>query len=383
MSWLPTVRAELATQRDAAGQLQDLRTQLDQERERSMQVERLEAQLEREQERAVQASADHERAAAELQRLRVELTQEHKLAAQAEHLAAELENVRRSTVETATELADQRHRASDTQSELVRARQEIERMRIEAQTTAAALSTERSAVAALKNELTASRDALASAQEFVSGQQATARSARRWTPAAQKAISASIAAAADFRAGLKDAVTVLGSVGGWASVTAWCPGERDTVRCAAMWTESDELRAFETQTWQRSERIAQGPFGRAMAGPHSTSLTHDRFKDDRRLELAAQEGMRSALLLVPVRDGSRAIALLEFLSQEPEEPDPELAVALEAVGLQLGHFAHLLRLGTKPHWSLGPGVRLRDGKHWCRPAALRTYVRALEQPHPR
>lgn len=62
--------------------------------------------------------------------------------------------------------------------------------------------------------------------------------------------------------------------------------------------------------------------------------------------------MRCALL-VPIRDGVSTLALLELLSSEARLPDPELLVSFEAIALQLGHFAHLLRLGAKPQWRFG------------------------------
>ena len=74
--------------------------------------------------------------------------------------------------------------------------------------------------------------------------------------------------------------------------------------------------------------------------------------EDGRFRAAAGVGLRSALL-VPVRDGGTAIAVLEFLSSLEVPVAPEVATALEAVALQLGHFAHLLRLGAAPHWRLG------------------------------
>jgi hypothetical protein len=62
--------------------------------------------------------------------------------------------------------------------------------------------------------------------------------------------------------------------------------------------------------------------------------------------------MRCAAL-VPIRDGVSTLALIELLSVEREAPERELLLALEAIALQLGHFAHLLRLGARPHWRFG------------------------------
>jgi hypothetical protein len=116
-----------------------------------------------------------------------------------------------------------------------------------------------------------------------------------------------------------------------------------------MWTvPGSGLGPFETVTWQHREP-AGGLLARALAGDAPTWLADLQLLQDRRATQAAGEHMRSALLL-PVRDGASEVCLLELLSTAPAPDDPELTRALEAVAVQLGHFAHLLRLGASPHW---------------------------------
>jgi hypothetical protein len=73
---------------------------------------------------------------------------------------------------------------------------------------------------------------------------------------------------------------------------------------------------------------------------------------DRHFAAAAAQGLRSALL-VPIRDGIATVGMLELLSRAHLTIDPDVTASLEAIALQLGHFAHLLRLGASPHWRLG------------------------------
>jgi GAF domain-containing protein len=231
----------------------------------------------------------------------------------------------------------ERARASEARSEAARLNQELEEVRRQP-----------AAPVSAQSDPTQSDPA-----QFDPAQSDPAgRSARRWTPSAQRALVAALVAASDLRAGLKDAIKVLGSVGGWDAITAWSPGDRGVLRCAAMWIESESLGPFETMTWQRAEPGDDTEIGRALVGKHAVVLADLESIQDRRLQSAVGAGMRSALL-VPIRDGAQPIALLEFLSREPEAPDSDLAVSMEAIGLQLGHFAHLLRLGGKAQGRFG------------------------------
>jgi hypothetical protein len=59
-------------------------------------------------------------------------------------------------------------------------------------------------------------------------------------------------------------------------------------------------------------------------------------------------------LLVPIRDGGgETIAMLELLSRTATAPNPELMPSLEAIALQLGATAQLLRLADVPRWRTG------------------------------
>jgi len=174
----------------------------------------------------------------------------------------------------------------------------------------------------------------------------------RWSPTAQRNFCAALAGASDWRLGLKDVVKVIGSQGGWDAAIVWSPERRDVLKCAAMWVADHQLNAFETFTWQRLQPVGTGELGTALAAPGATWIRELDTGQGGVLGTAAAHGLRSALL-VPIRDGVNPIALLELLTRDSMVPDPELEISLEAVGLQLGQFAHLLREGATPHWRLG------------------------------
>ena len=172
----------------------------------------------------------------------------------------------------------------------------------------------------------------------------------RWRPAAQHELTATLTGALEWRTGLRHAVRIIGAEGGWDAVTAWLPEARKAVlRCTAMWTRAASgLGPFETLTWQKPQPIA-GELGRALGGAHAAWLTGLDAADDLRCASAAREGMRSAML-VPIHYGGKPIGVLELLTRAARVPDAEIAVSLEAVAVQLGHFAHLTRLGSEPRW---------------------------------
>jgi len=175
-----------------------------------------------------------------------------------------------------------------------------------------------------------------------------------WSHQAQRAVTASLAAASEWRTGLKDTIRILGSEGGWDVVISWCPERRGTtMRCTAMWTStSDQLGLFETATWQRRPSLTASAVGRAAASGVPSWIPDLGASHDGQLAAAASEGMRGALL-VPIRNDGEGVGLLELLTRTPASPDPELLAAMESVALQLAHFELLLRRGAEPQWRVG------------------------------
>ncbi len=173
------------------------------------------------------------------------------------------------------------------------------------------------------------------------------RAAVSWQPTAKRALSASLARESVWRGVLKETVVVLGSEGGWDTVTAWLPDGANRLECAAMWSAHPSLGRFEALTSEVPIEREGSLLGQALQAPHLTWLTDIDVVDDERLQSAAAHGMRSALLL-PVRDGATTIGLLELLTHASIEPDAQIALSLEASALQLGRFGHQLSLGARP-----------------------------------
>ncbi|HUA05990.1 MAG TPA: PAS domain-containing protein [Solirubrobacteraceae bacterium] len=165
-----------------------------------------------------------------------------------------------------------------------------------------------------------------------------------WQPTAKRTLAASLARESVWRNVLKETVQVLGSEGGWDTVTAWLPDESDGLGCAATWTAHRGLDRFEALTWEAGLKRDGSLLDQALQAPHLTWLTDIDVVDDVRLQTAAAHGMSSALLL-PVRSGTSTIGLLELLTHDSIEPDAQIALSLEASALQLGRFGHLLSLG--------------------------------------
>ena len=165
-----------------------------------------------------------------------------------------------------------------------------------------------------------------------------------WHPTAKRTLAASLARESVWRNVLKETVQVLGSEGGWDTVTAWLPDESDGLGCAATWTAHRGLDRFEALTWEAAPKRNGSLLDQALQAPHLTWLTDIDAVDDERLQTASAHGMSSALLL-PVRNGASTIGLLELLTHDSIEPDAQIALSLEASALQLGRFGHLLSLG--------------------------------------
>ncbi len=165
-----------------------------------------------------------------------------------------------------------------------------------------------------------------------------------WHPTAKRTLAASLARESVWRNVLKETVQVLGTEGGWDTVTAWLPDESNGLGCAATWTAHRGLDRFEALTWEVPVKREGSLLDQALQAPHLTWLTDIDAVDDARLQAAAAHGMSSALLL-PVRSGTSTIGLLELLTHDSVEPDAQIALSLEASALQLGRFGHLLSLG--------------------------------------
>ena len=176
----------------------------------------------------------------------------------------------------------------------------------------------------------------------------------KWGTDSQRALTAALMGLTEWRSVLTSAVGVLGSEGGWDATIAWCAEKpQGSMRCGASWMRDPAgLATFNTRTWKHIEDAATAEFGRARNRMATTCLLDLQSAEAPLLREAAAQGMASALL-VPVSDGGETIAMLELLSRTTAAPNPELMVSLEAIALQLGAIAQLLRLADVPRWRTG------------------------------
>lgn len=174
-----------------------------------------------------------------------------------------------------------------------------------------------------------------------------------WGPSAQRTLAARLASATEWPVALRAVVTTLGEEGDWQAAVAWMPDARSSrLRCAAMWVDpTAELAPLETATWQQMPRSDDDDIATALHGVAAVS-TIELDPEHRLAKMARDHGLRHA---VRVRVGPRgqAIALLELLTDTPPTADGALAVSLEAVAIQLGQVAELMRLGAQPRWAMG------------------------------
>ena len=84
----------------------------------------------------------------------------------------------------------------------------------------------------------------------------------------------------------------------------------------------------------------------------TTCLLELQSAEDSLLRTAAAEGMGSALL-VPINDGGETIAMLELFSRTATAPSADLTASLDAIALQLGAMAQLIKLADVPRWRVG------------------------------
>lgn len=222
----------------------------------------------------------------------------------------------------------------------------------------ASLAREEEHVSELQAELSAAQAELAE-RELAAGEAATdppvgGSDGLGWGAGPQHALSTALVGVTEWRAALKLATDILGSEGGWDATIAWCterPGP--AMRCGEVWMrDPTALASIESRAWKHVEDPSAGEFGRARNRMAATCLLDLESAEDRLLAAAGAEGVGSAIL-VPISDGSDTVAMLELLSRGASMPNPELVVSLDAIALQLGALARLLKFTDDREWRLG------------------------------
>jgi PAS domain-containing protein len=253
------------------------------------------------------------------------------------NLGAESERVGRRADELADAVASEQARSTELERSLVRAEAGVSELEAELTAVRAELGERLVRAEAL--------EAVASAPES---------NGLEWNTGSQRALSAALVGLTEWRSVLNHAVGTLGSEGGWDATIAWCPDERrGLMTCGAIWMRDPAgLAKFGTRTGKSREDVSTAEFGRARNRMAATCVLELQSAEDPLLRAAAAEGMGLALL-VPISDGAETIAMLELLSRTATAPNAELMVSLEAIALQLGAIAQLLKLTDVPRWRMG------------------------------
>jgi PAS domain-containing protein len=282
--------------------------------------------------RVAAALVERDEALATAARLEEELLKEGE---QRGSLRAESERAARRADELDGAVAAEQARSDELEQSLVRAEARVSEL--EAELTAVR--------AELEEHLLGALEAGASAPES---------NGLKWGTGSQRALAAALVGLTEWQSVLKHAVGMLGSEGGWDATIAWCPDEpRGSMRCGAIWMRDPTgLATLETRTWKHRPDASTAEFGRARNRMAATCLIELQSAEDPLLRAAAAEGMGSALL-VPISNGGETIAMLELLSRTDTAPNAELMVSLEAIALQLGAIAQLLKLADVPRWRMG------------------------------
>jgi predicted nuclease with TOPRIM domain len=159
-----------------------------------------------------------------------------------------------------------------------------------------------------------------------------------WLADTQRALLDALTQAATWPAGLASAVEVLGSGGAWDAVTAWSFSEPDDWHCEGVWTRDPDLQKFAGLT-RKTPPSGDGSLHRqALQEPRLTWLSVLDAEHDARLVAVAEHGMRAALLL-PIRAAGAPVGLIELVTRDSLDPDPQIVMGLEAAALHLGSFA--------------------------------------------
>jgi predicted nucleic acid-binding Zn-ribbon protein len=387
---LSDAERQLAEAREAAEAARDEAEGQIAEARQEAQVARHEAEVTRRdaeaaRQEAVEARRDAEAAQESLETLRDELDAARERVAEAENVRAEAEGVLQHNLLDVTqerdaarsELNAARDHMGAARDQISGLQQQLGTARVEANSAEQRFVAARDDLAAAQERLAVTVDELASSRrELIAMRVASdaagghAEAARRdpapqraestpngtdggWSPSAQRALATGLAAATEWSSALKTTVKTLGTEGGWPAVVAWLPDPRTRrMQCGAMWVDpTAELAGLETLTWQLTRSIDSDPIATALRAPASVSFS-PLSADDRRLTLAREQGLRFAML-VRVGPATEPIALLELLTDTQLEADPPLALALEAVAIQVGLIERLMKQGSQPRWAMG------------------------------
>ena len=138
---------------------------------------------------------------------------------------------------------------------------------------------------------------------------------------------------------------VIGNRLNWTVGVVWrFDPESEMLRCVNVWYPSErtaEFREFDTLTRKMVYAKDMGLPGRVWASEQPTWITQDAASDSQnrfpRATLAKNLGLRRAFAF-PIMGGATFLGVIEFSSEEMNEPDPALLRMIGAIGNQVGQF---------------------------------------------
>jgi PAS domain S-box-containing protein len=163
--------------------------------------------------------------------------------------------------------------------------------------------------------------------------------------AAAHAVTQVLAQSATFAEAASGVLPALCRGLGWDLGALWSlDPDKSVLRCLEVW-QGPQVRAFEFEALTRRLTFpcGVGMPGRIWASGQPAWIP-DILRDDNfpRAEVAAREGLRGAFGLPIVLEG-KTLGALEFFSQRPREPDPDLLRLLASLGSQIGLFVQRCR----------------------------------------
>jgi PAS domain S-box-containing protein len=127
---------------------------------------------------------------------------------------------------------------------------------------------------------------------------------------------------------------------GWDLGTLWrLDQEAGVLRCAQMWRKpSVEATQFEAATRASTFRPGRGLPGQVWVS-RAPACMPDVVHDPTFLHahIAAREGLHAAFAF-PILLGSEVLGVIDFVSRESRQPDPDLLDMMASVGSQIGQF---------------------------------------------
>ncbi len=155
----------------------------------------------------------------------------------------------------------------------------------------------------------------------------------------ERRVARALAEAADPGDALSQALATIGACLSWPVGAVWEPDLDDParLRCIELWhVPGLDAGEFERASRELSLAAGEGLPGRVWSSGEpawlSDLLTAENFP---RTDAAARSGLRAAFAF-PMTSARGVLGVIEFLNDEPLEPDAELLATMSSVGQQIG-----------------------------------------------